>query len=204
MSIDAAPLYKDLGLSAEPPRAVLRADNTIGENPNARQYEAQFSDEVDHLFGARPAYVVLKKEKPRDRMILWMTLQSQRVPEIATALRCTPQTVRNVQKQPWFQDAFCKLAAELGKDSVQVFLQGQVMPALLRTVELATNGETDAVKLAANREILDRFLGKSVVKAEVTTTSTVDMTVADVTTLMAERAQLDQKMRANGLLTGTN
>lgn len=92
----------------------------------------------------------------------------------------------------------------MGKDAMQTFLKSEAMPAILRVVDLAQTADSDAVRLAANKELLDRFLGKPVVKAEVKSTSTVDMTVADVTSLLAERAQLDQKLRANGITTGTN
>src|ERR1035437_9891288 len=126
-------LYRALGVSVEDlaPRAVLRADNTIEENEYRRGSDEQLGAEVDHLFGEKPSYVIIKKERPAHRMILWMTLQSSRVNEIADALRMVPQTVRNVQKQPWFQDAFCRLSGEMGKDAVQTFLKAEVMPAIL-------------------------------------------------------------------------
>lgn len=191
-------LYRDLGLAASPPRAVLRADNTAGTNPQART-EDEFAADVDHLFGNRPAYLVIKHERPVHRMILWMTVQGQKPSEIATALRVTTETVRRTQKQPWFQESFIKLSSEMGKDAVQSFLKGEVMEALVRTVALAKAADSDAVKLAANKDILDRFLGKAVVKAEVKSTGQVDHVVYDANALLEEQRRNAETLRARGI-----
>lgn len=200
--IDTKDFYATVGLEPPKPCAVLRGDNTTGEAPQLRQ--EIISDHVDRLFGERRSYLEIKRERPEHRLVLWLTLEGQSPKTIAASFGRTTEWVRNLRRQPWFQDAFCKLSAEMGRDAVQALLKGEAVPAILRTVELAKNADSDAVRLAANRELLDRFLGKPVVKAEVNTTSTVDVTVADVSTLLAERERLNQQMRANGLLTGTS
>lgn len=196
MSLDT--LYKDLLGPQAAPRAVLRGDNTIGTNPQART-EDEFAADVDTLFGTTPSYLVIKKERPEHRMMLWMRLQGQKPDEIAAALRVSKQTVYIVQKQPWFQDAFCKLSKEMGKDAVQAYLRGEVMPALERTIDLAKTADSDAVKLAANKEILDRFLGKSVVKAEVKNSGQVDHVVFDANALLEEQRRNAEILRARGI-----
>lgn len=196
-------LYAEMGIRASP-SVVLTADNT--EKPTDRPNswlgdDRQYSDEVDHLFGNRPSYYAARKESPTHRMILWLTLRGHKPKEIATALRVTYTTVLRVQKQPWFQDAFCKLSAEIGGDVVRTFLESQVQDTLLKVVDLRDNADSDAVKLAASKEILDRFLGKPVVRTETKEEKTVDMTVTNVTALLAERESLTRQLVANGVLT---
>lgn len=195
--------YKELGIEASP-RVVLHADNTESIGQMTGIQDAQYDSDVDALFGTLPSYWIVKKEKPAHRMMLWLTLQGHKTKEIAAALRVTPQTVLKIQKQPWFLEGFKSLALEMGKDVMKTFLETQALPAIMRVVDLAQAADSDAVRLAANREILDRFLGKPVVRAEVNETKTVDVTITDAAKLMDERKRLDEQLRANGLLTGTN
>lgn len=159
-----------------------------------------FEGRVDSLFGAKPSYQLIKHERPEHRLILWLKLQSHSTEEIAAQTGYTKVHIRNICKQPWFIENFCRLAKEIGTDAVKTFLEGEVMPALVRTVALAQDSKVDAVKLAANKEILDRFLGKSVVRAEVNSTSksTVEIT-HDITKLQEEERKLNEQLRAVGI-----
>lgn len=175
-----------------------------GTTPDMSAYRnadcgAPLGPDVDALFGASKGYVKLKKESFQHRLILWYRLQAFNNKEIAQLLGCTPQTISNVSKQPWFQTAFVELAAEMGKDAIQTYLEGEVMPALYRTAELARSGETDQVRLAANRELLDRFLGKSTVKVETKGVVDINHTVLDANRLLEEQRRLDEQIKANGL-----
>lgn len=197
-------LYDEMGIQSSP-RVVLTADNTEKPGPDTMLGDDRtYSEEVDRLFGQRPHYWACKKETPTHRMMLWLTLKGHKPKEIATALRVTDWTVRKIQKQPWFQDAFCKLSKEIGGDLVRTFLESQVQDTLLKVVDLRDNADSDAVKLAASKEILDRFLGKPVVRTEIKEEKTVDMTVTSVTELLAERASLSKQLVANGVLTQPN
>jgi hypothetical protein len=93
------------------------------------------------------------------------------------------------------------MTTEMGKDAVETFLEGEVLPALQRTVAIAIGGETDAVRLAANRELLDRYLGKSTVKVESKVTGQVDSVVYDIAALREEERKLNEQLKA---LTGAN
>ncbi len=159
---------------------------------------------VDSLFNSTPAYVAIKKERPQHRLILWLTLQGHKPKEISATVRCTVQTVYNVQNQPWFQEAFCKLAAETGKDAVKTFLEGQVLPALQRTVALATSAESEAVRLAANKEVLDRFLGKPTVHVDSKSENKTTLTVQDGAAIQDEMRRLDEQLKARGISIGGN
>ena len=186
---------------SSPPRVVQRQDGTLAENCYLSS-ESAFAG-VDTLFGTLPSYQAYKKEKPEHRLILWHRLRGLSVKETAALSGYTPQSVSLICKQPWFQDAFVRLSSEMGKDSVQTFLSGEVLPALQRTVQLALTAESEAVQLAANREIMDRYLGKATVKIEQKLSGQIDNVVYDAAKLMEESAKLSEQLRARGI-TGAN
>lgn len=175
----------------------------VSANSSAPEAFGEYEQRVDALFNGKVAYQAIKRERPEHRLMLWMKLNGNKTRDIALQLGYTEVHVRTVCKQPWFLDAFVRLSSETGKDAVQTFLKGEVMPALARTVEIANTAEKTETRLAANKEILDRFLGKSVVKAEVKSSGTVDVTVRDITKLLDEQKDLDRQLAANGLLTST-
>ena len=201
-NVDAS-LHTSQGNTSLPGR-VLSQDNTTRENPYIRPADAAFTPDVDSLFAGKPAYAVIKNEKPEHRLMLWLSLQGHSPEQIAKQLGYHVVTVRLIRKQEWFRNAFVRLSAEFGKSAVQTFLEGEVLPALIRTAELALSADSDAVKLSANKELLDRYLGKSVAKTESKISSTIDATVADVTSLLAERARNEEKLRSNGIIAGSN
>lgn len=194
-------LYTSLGLSPAVARVVLKQDGTSAENPYQTSSGIPYDEaSVDALFANTRSHVVLKREKPEHRIMLWMRLQGHKPQEIATALRCTKQTVYNVQGQPWFKEAFVRLSTELGKDAAETFLRGEELPTYLKLVELRDGAESEAVQLSASNALLDRIRGKPVAKSEIkmTSTSTVDVAVADVTALQAESAKLAKLLAPNG------
>lgn len=180
-------------------RLVQRQDGTIEKDDYRAVDGGKVFEGVDALYGQSQAYQTYKKERPEHRLMLWHRLQGRSVKETALLTGYTPQSVSNICRQPWFQEAFVRLSSEMGKDSVQQFLAGEVLPAMQRTVELATNGESEAVRLAANREILDRFLGKSTVKVEQKVSGQIDNVVYDAAQLLLESRRLDEQLKARGI-----
>jgi hypothetical protein len=186
--------------ASPPPRVVQRQDGTKAVDPH-RTSERGFSGEVDTLFGASRSYVAYKKEKPEHRLILWYRLQGYSVKETATLSGYTPQTVSNVCGQPWFQDAFVHLSEEMGKDVVKTFLEGEILPAFERTANLARSAESEAVRLAANKELMDRYLGKPTVHVDQKVQGKIDTVVHDIAKLREEERRLTEELRT---LTGAN
>lgn len=196
-----------LAEEASPPRVVQQADGT----PRASEYvrpagekgwEGDPKEGVDALFGDSAAYVRVKKERPQHRLMLWMRLNGHKPKEIAAMLGVTPQTVYNVEGQPWFQEAFCRLSQEMGKDAVQTFLQGEVLPAVQRISELAKMAESEPVRLAANNALIDRFLGKPAVHVKQEISGQVDNVVYDAAKLLEEQRRNEAILRSRGI--GTN
>lgn len=155
--------------------------------------------DVDALFGATKSYHVYRKERFQHRLMLWHKINGLSNKEIALVMGYHPNTVSDITRQPWFQEAFVRLAEEMGKDRVQTVLEGEVLPAIERTVALAKSSESDAVRLAANKEILDRFLGKATVKVESKSTVDVTTTTHDAAALLREQARLNEQLKASGL-----
>lgn len=171
----------------------------MSRNGNTPEAYAAMEQRVDALFGGKYANHLIKRERPEHRLMLWLKLNGHSNKEVANTTGYAYHTVCQIVKQPWFVENFCRLSSEMGKDSVQTFLEGEVMGALERTVDLAKSADSDAVKMSANREILDRFLGKSVVKAEVKQAGTIDHVVHDAAALLEEQRKLDLQLHASGL-----
>lgn len=195
-------LIGGLSASQSAPREVLSQLGTTRMNAYVApvaEMQPKGEVDVDSLFGTSQGYVKYKKEKPEHRRMLWFRLEGYNVKETAQLTGYTPQSVSQICKQPWFVEAFCQLSAERGKDAVNTFLEGEVLPALTRTLALAQSADSDAVKLAANREILDRFLGKSIAKVEAKTSSTLDVNVYDAAKLQEEYNRNEQILRGRGI-----
>lgn len=216
------------------PRVVLTGDGTKREDPyktspDARQFgqgsspvggagqvgEADKSlsggsagsavtPDIDGLFGDSLPYQAYKREKPEHRLMLWYRLQGYNVKETARLLGYTPQSVSQICKQPWFREAFTRLAASQGKEAISVAIESEVLPAFERLVTLAESATSEAVQLAANQQILDRFLGKPTVKVESKTSSTVTNIVASAQSLLDENRRLEEELAARGIRNGTN
>lgn len=205
---DTADAYLDglrtPSVASPPPRLVQGMDGTQRSDPYTSPSAGTPlpSADPDSLFGSSVAYQTYRKEKPEHRMMLWLRLQGHNVRETAALTGYTPQSVSQICKQPWFVEAFCRLSKEVGKDAVTTFLEGEVLPALQRTLDLAKNAEADAVRLAANREILDRFLGKSVAKVESKVSGQIDTVVYDAEKLMEEERRNAEILRSRGIISG--
>lgn len=191
-------------------KLVQSHDGTTRENfqltantTNAESFD-QYSQRVDSLFGDKPAYVNLKKELPEHRQMLWLRLNGHNVKETAAIVGYTPQHVSAVCKQPWFREAFVKLSTQMGRDSVESFLQGEIIPTLERLVHLRDHAESDAVKKASCDSILDRIRGKPIARVETKHSGSVDTTVYDGERLRDELARNAEILRSRGINSGSN
>jgi hypothetical protein len=185
--------------------AVRRADETRKESPyvfrpDEPQYAGDEEKGIDGLFGATIAYQKYKKERPRHRLILWMTLNGHKPKEIAAALHFVPQTVYQVMQQPWFQKAFCEISTEMGKDAVETFLQGEIVPTCQKLVEIRdAENAPYAVRKAACDSILDRVRGKPTVHVKQEVTGQIDNVVYDAAALLEEQKRNEQILKSRGI-----
>lgn len=188
-----------------PSRMVQSQDGTkrehgyLTENTTAKETFEQYSQRVDSLFGDKPAYQGLRKEMPVHRQMLWLRLNGHNVKETAAITGYSAQQVSIICKQPWFREAFVKLSTQMGKDSVENFLNGEIIPTLERLVHLRDNAESDAVKKAACDSILDRIRGKPVAKVETKHSGSIDTTVYDGERLREELQRNAEILRSRGI-----
>ena len=155
--------------------------------------------EIDRLFGTTPGYNEIRKENPTHRVILWMRLNGHKPREIATALRISYHTVLSVQRQPWFQRAFCRILAEKGGDQLQTILEGELIPTIETLVELRDSADSSSVRLSAANAILDRIRGKPTVHVEQKVTGQVDSVVYDAQKLLEEQRKNAEILKARGI-----
>jgi len=195
---------------ANPQRLVQSQDGTTREHPyltanttNAESFD-EYSKRVDSLFGDTPAYHSFKKELPVHRQMLWLRLNGHNVKETAAITGYTPHHVSAICKQPWFREAFVKLSTQMGRDSVENFLQGEIIPTLERLVSLRDTAESDAVRKAACDSILDRIRGKPVARVETKHSGSIDTTVYDGERLRDELQRNAEILRSRGINSGSN
>lgn len=194
----------------EASRLVQSQDGTTREhkyltaNTTAAAEFEQYSQRVDSLFGDKPAYQGLKRELPAHRQMLWLRLNGHNVKETAALTGYSPQQVTVICKQPWFREAFVKLSTQMGRDSVETFLQGEIIPTLERLVNLRDNAESDAVRKAACDSILDRIRGKPVARVETKHSGSIDTTVYDGERLRDELQRNAEILRSRGINSGSN
>lgn len=181
---------------------VQSLNKTRGYDRLHEVYGQEMCDEatVDQLFGkATRSYPAIKKESLRHRLILWATINGHKTGHIAALMNLCPRTVLTVQAQPWFKEAFLAITTEMGGDQFKATLEGEALPALQRVIELSKTAESETVRAAMNREILDRYLGKATVKVEQSGAMKVDHVVHDAAKLMDEDQKLSEQLRARGL-----
>lgn len=198
-------LYEDLG-STPSGGAVLRRDNTIGHRPDIREEKLEFTGEgLEKLFGGTQAYHVIKNENPAHRWMLWLTVKGLNKKEIAATTGYCYATVATVSRQDWFRRALVSVLNEMGRAEAETFIKGQEMASFTTMVEIRDDPTAEKhVRLNAADKILDRIRGKPIAKTEVKQETTIDVAVHDAATLLAERAENEKKLKANGLLGGSN
>lgn len=173
------------------------------------EFQAQFADyerRADALFETIPAgRIAFKKEKPEHRLMLWLALQGHNNKEIAAITGYTAWAVGQIRRQPWFLRAFTDLSTAMGRDAVETFLQGEIVPTLQKLVDLRDNAESEAVRKSACDAILDRIRGKPTVHVKSEHSGQVDNVVYDVAALEEKYARNQEILRSRGIQpTGPN
>jgi hypothetical protein len=170
------------GSRLEPHIARALSDYESGGN-------ALFNDNV--VRSTTDGVVLLKKEKPDHRIMVILKAQGKTSAEIAELLQVTPTTVNYVLRQPWARKLLLELIHASGEAGVDAFLQSELMPSLMRLVDVrddpaAKKGE----QLAAANSLIDRFLGKAVARVE---TSSAPAPSTDPAALQVELERLRQE-----------
>lgn len=114
---------------------------------------------------------------------------------VSNAVGVTEPTMRNLLRQDWFQERVTSLMADNGAKDIMALLRNEQIPALVTLVELRDDPKTPPV-VRANvcRDILDRTLGKAVVRIEAEHRTVSDDPVAEVRRLKEEIARTEKTL----------
>lgn len=121
----------------------------------------------DGLFNPNASMFLYVREKPWHRFAAECAAAGHTIPEIASACGKTVSAVRRALAQPFAQERIVKQAAKNASEEIREILEQAAPESLRRVIKLAEAGaasdDIELKKLAAaqDREILDRFLGKS-------------------------------------------
>jgi hypothetical protein len=105
-------------------------------------------------------------EKPWHRLAIMLAAQGCTVTNIARKLDKSVSWVSLLLRQPWARERLVSELMTEGRDELDVLIKGAGPEAFKRIMQMGESAESEAVKFAANKEIVDRHLGKTVVKVE--------------------------------------
>lgn len=155
-------LGRQWGRGLTPEEKALRLENLAAgqgtriANIANSQHEDAFHNDAD------PQYFI-SKEKPEHRKILDMSLSGYTAKEIGAFVGCSGGHVCNVLRQPWARAYLIKQTKKTVQQEMKDFLESQVMPTLLKVVEVRDDPKArKSDVLNASAQLLDRFLGKPV------------------------------------------
>lgn len=191
--IDA--LFGSLDRSQFAPRVCKTQD---GEE---RTYSAKrLTPLPEGLTGQRTTQNAIVHEKPEHRIVLWLKAQGYSHKEVEKATGFSYSHICTIAAQPWFRERVGQIINELGRDAVKAKLQGEVLPSIELLTSVRDNEKArHADRIAASRELLDRFLGKPTVKVESENRNTHTTISADRARLEEEARQNEEALRARGI-----
>lgn len=102
-----------------------------------------------------------KTERVRDRVVCDMAIAGATQREIAASVGIASVTAGNVLRQPWARQYMIEKISRTAQEEIRALLEAAAPQAIARVIEVAKAPETK-LGFAANIEILDRFLGRSV------------------------------------------
>lgn len=108
----------------------------------------------------------VQSEKPWHRLAIMLAAQGRTVTDIARKLEKSVPWVSLLLRQPWARERLVQELMTEGREELDVLIKGAGPEAFKRIMSLGETAESEAVRFAANKEIVDRHLGKTVVKVE--------------------------------------
>lgn len=114
----------------------------------------------DSFYNAVDSDREIQHEKTWHRVAIFMATNGKTYAEIARALNRSEMQVSCVLRQPWAQERMQREIATAGRDNLQELLNVYGPATMLEVIDLGRSAKSEQVKLAAKREVLDRWLGK--------------------------------------------
>jgi transcriptional regulator with XRE-family HTH domain len=149
----------------------------------------------DKVITGKDTNAVRQSEQPEHRAMIALKAEGLSTSEIASRLGYEPSTVSTVLRQPWARQRLVALLTASGLAGVTKMLEGEVIPSILRQIEIRDDPASPrAVALNASQALLDRFLGKAVARIETTSVPPLPTSVEElrekITSLEAEEKRL--------------
>lgn len=163
-------------------------DYTASEQ-NGDETEQAYLGSKLALHNDRMPHMVLQKESPQHRIILYLKAQGKTNAEIAQATGYTAVWVSQICRQPFFRKQLVEMCNELGTRAVEAVLKGEMLNCVQTLIEVRDDpNQKGPTRVAAVNSLMDRYYGKPVQRVE---TENVTQKLDDV---KAESARLDQEL----------
>jgi hypothetical protein len=147
-------------------------------------------------------------ERPEHRIMIYLRAQGRTIKEISTATGYSYHWVGQIVRQPWFKQRLLTLLDEEGRDVLQTMLKAEAIPSIETLVEIRDDPKArHSDKISATKELLDRYLGKSVAKVETKVTTTVGDAATEAEANARELEKIQAELSARGVsnvLTSSN
>ena len=144
-----------------------------------------------HLFGRKPVLYELQEERPWHRIAAYFfATGATTIKQVADACEVNKDTMRNLLRQPWFQERVTKLLAENGGKDILSLLRSEQINSLIVMTQLRDDPKVPpAVRAGVCKDILDRTLGKAIQRIETSETTFSDDPVAEARQLKEQLAR---------------
>ena len=153
--------------SVEPPTLKeLKAQAPPVGPASSLSIEAQINGSRFH--GSKPPDYDVKTEQPWHKAAAYLFATGQAsTKDVAEACNKSEPTVRNLLRQPWFQERVTQLMAASGSRDILSLLKAEQINSLLVMIDLRDDLKTPApVRSDVCKNILDRTLGKPITRIE--------------------------------------
>lgn len=150
-------------MTAEAPNPQLYENSPLAGS----SIEATLEANPEGFFNSKKPNLAISHENPRHRAALLLRAQGFSLTEIAQRTGYTIAWLSQLCRQPWAQEYLIKTITEAGKDAVEVILQGEMVPSIMRLIEERDNEKAKpSDRIAASNSLLDRHLGKPTQRVE--------------------------------------
>ena len=156
------------------------------------------------LHGQLPPKHILSEEEPWHYAAAMMFARGEVTQkEVANAFGVAPSTIRNLLRQPWFQERVLTLMGEHGGRDVMALFKAECINSLAVLVDIRDDDKAPkAVRHSSAVAILDRALGKPKQFVETADSPSSADPVAEVAMLQERNRRIRDSLFGNDPLAG--
>jgi hypothetical protein len=123
----------------------------------------QNREEVRPLWNAKEPNINIKHERYRHRALAYLIGSGRTQGEAAKELGYTDAWVSQICRQTWFQELVLEEITRTGRSAVDELIKNAAPGSVLTLIEMRDTAKSEAVRLNASRELLNRYLGNTTV-----------------------------------------